>query len=249
MSATKERESGKRLLWATASGTVERGVLDSAAEFDLHVQVCAPQEVAGLLRSGGDLVGIELAADPSNGIAAIRELHTRSPGIAIIAASANADVELMRAAMQAGACDLLTLPLSAQELHKALLRLTQTVSRAPAAAASGEVITVYGVRGGLGATTLAVNLGFKIGTVTGADTAVVDRDHAMPGGEPIDDPRVEIVENRAPMVEKDEWHASAGTDVAIGKSGPCSTDRKIRRIDIAHNRSGLAGIIGHHFTP
>jgi pilus assembly protein CpaE len=61
-------------------------------------------------------------------------------------------------------------------LHKALLRLTQTVSRAPAAAASGEVITVYGVRGGLGATTLAVNLGFKIGTVTGADTAVVDLD-------------------------------------------------------------------------
>src|SRR6266498_4114698 len=68
----------------------------------------------------------------------------------------------------------------------------------------------------------------------------------MRDGEAIDDRWIEIVENRAPMVEKDQWHASARTDVAIGKGRSCSTDRQIRRIDIAHNRSGVADITGHH---
>ena len=62
-------------------------------------------------------------------------------------------------ALEAGAHDVLALPLQRGELHKALLRATQATPRTPAAPESlGEVITVYGARGGLGATTVAVNL-------------------------------------------------------------------------------------------
>ena len=176
MSAIRESEGGRRLLWASA-GTTDRSLLDAAASaFELDVRVCSPSELSRLVRPAGDLVGIELAGDPSSGIAAIRELHAHAPGATIIAASADADVDLMRAAMQAGACDVLTLPLSSHELDRALLRLTQAAPRVPAPGIEGQVITVYGVRGGLGATTIAVNLAFKLRTATGSETALVDLD-------------------------------------------------------------------------
>jgi pilus assembly protein CpaE len=176
MSATRETEDGKRLLWASA-GTTDRKLLDTAARaFELQLHICAPGELARLLRPAGDFVGIELSGDPTSGLAAIKELHARAPGASIIAASANDDVEMMRSAMQAGACDVLTLPLASHELHKTLLRLTQVATRAPAAGVDGQIITVYGVRGGLGTTTIAVNLAFKLKSVTGAETALVDLD-------------------------------------------------------------------------
>ncbi len=177
MSARHEVEGGKRLLWAAASDGTDRGLLESAAQaFELRVRVCTPHELSGLFRPAADMVGVELGADSSAGLATIRELHGRAPGTAILAASAHADVELMRAAMQAGACDLLELPLSHEELNKALLRLTQAAARVPAQTVAGQVITVYGVRGGLGTTSLAVNLAFKLAGVTGAETAIVDLD-------------------------------------------------------------------------
>ena len=41
---------------------------------------------------------------------------------------------------------------------------------------SGQIVAVYGARGGLGATTLAVNLAFKLASVTNSETAIVDLD-------------------------------------------------------------------------
>ncbi len=176
MSATHETEGGRRLLWASAD-VADRKLLDTAARaFDLQLRICAPGEVVRLVRPAGDLVGVELSDESGGGLAAIRELRARAPGSSIIAASANEDVEVMRAAMQAGACDVLTLPLASHELHKTLLRLTQVAMRAPATVPDGQVITIYGVRGGLGTTTIAVNLAFKLGTATGAETALVDLD-------------------------------------------------------------------------
>lgn len=175
--SARQLDAGRRLLWVTAETAADRTVLETAAAaYELQVQLCAPTEVATTLRTSGDLIGIELAADPSAGLAAIRDLHARAPGAAIIAASCDGGVELVRAAMQAGACDVLSLPLAAAEVHKTLLRFTSAVIAAPAARTAGQVITIYGVRGGLGATTLAVNLGFKIASATGAESAIVDLD-------------------------------------------------------------------------
>lgn len=165
-------------MWATADPAADRMALETAAAaYELQVQVCAPTEIATVLRTSNDLIGIELGAEPGDGLAAIRDLHGRVPGAPIIAASRDGGVELVRAAMQAGACDVLSLPLVTAEIHKTLLRLTAAAT--PVAAAprtSGQVITVYGVRGGLGATTVAVNLGCKLASATGAESAIVDLD-------------------------------------------------------------------------
>lgn len=168
--------SDKRLLWVTAGGATDRALLEEAgAAHGLEIVFCSAAEVATALR-GGDLVGVELPEDPRSGLAIIRDLHSRAPNAAIIAASTDGDVELLRSAMRAGACDVLSLPFTASEIHKTLLRQTSATQPTSTPAVSGEVITVYGARGGLGATTLAVNLAFKLASVTRSETALVDLD-------------------------------------------------------------------------
>ncbi len=167
-----------RLLWVTASEQNDREVIESAAGvFGLTVRYCTPNELAGILRAGGDhLVGIEFVDDPAASLAMIRELHVRMPSVTIIAASENSDVEFMRTALHAGASDFLALPLSPHELHKTLLRMTQLAARSAGQAQSGQVISIYGARGGLGTTTLAVNLALKLATAAKSETALVDLD-------------------------------------------------------------------------
>ncbi len=85
---------------------------------------------------------------------------------------------MIRAVLEAGAADFLSLPLNPQELNKALIKLSQTALKGPSARgqAAGTIITVCGARGGLGATTVAVNLAFSLTTLTRTDVALVDLD-------------------------------------------------------------------------
>ena len=77
-----------------------------------------------------------------------------------------------RSALEVGANDVLSLPLSRHELHKALIKFTQVRAREGAARAVGDVITVCGARGGLGVTTLAVNLAVQLTAVTGSEVGL-----------------------------------------------------------------------------
>src|SRR5262249_56289551 len=84
-----------------------------------------------------------------------------------LAASSDVSLPVMRAVIEAGAADILSLPLNPQELHKALIKLHQVATKTPGAQApAGTVVTVCGARGGLGATTLAVNLAFPLAGLT-----------------------------------------------------------------------------------
>jgi pilus assembly protein CpaE len=178
MAIAHDADSGKRLLWAAATTGNDHDLIETAARaFGLAVRFCAPKDLSDLLRPGADdLVGIELAGDPRLALNAVRELHARIPAAPIIALSHDADVEVMRAALQAGASDFLALPLGSHEFHKALLRLTQVAARSRPGSRSGQVIAVYGVRGGLGATTIAVNLAVRLAALTKAEIGLVDLD-------------------------------------------------------------------------
>src|SRR5689334_24729398 len=93
-------ECGRRLVWATASVSAEdRRALESAAgAFGLGLEIGGTDDLARMALATGDLVGVELGSEPRGGIGLIRELRARTPGAAVVAASADAGVELMRAA-------------------------------------------------------------------------------------------------------------------------------------------------------
>jgi pilus assembly protein CpaE len=168
-----------RLLWATPDEAGSGALVVSAShDVGFTAQVCAPHDVFEILRPARfDLVGIEISKEPREGIALIRQMHDRFPRITIVAAIPDAGVATLRAALEAGASDIVSLPLTTQELQKALIKFRQTrAHETHARGIAGEIVTLYGARGGLGTTTTAVNLAVQLADVTSTSVALADLD-------------------------------------------------------------------------
>jgi pilus assembly protein CpaE len=167
------------IVWA-ADDAASRDILEAtAAELGLGVRFCARHDLPATAEAGRDrFLGLEAGTDPAHALALLREIHGRAPHTTILLAAHDTSLGFIRSALEAGASDVLVLPLEPGELHKALLRARQAASRrAPASDGSlGDVITVCGARGGLGATTVAVNLASRLASLTNAETALVDLD-------------------------------------------------------------------------
>jgi pilus assembly protein CpaE len=166
------------MIWASEDA-VNRELLETtAAELGLDVRFCAPGDLVDAAATGQPrVVGLIADAEQRRTVALVAQLHERLPRMAILVAAHDGDLGFVRAALEAGASDIVALPLQRGEMHKALIRALRVAPRTPVAPDSrGEVITVCGARGGLGATTLAVNLAAKLASLTGAETALVDLD-------------------------------------------------------------------------
>ena len=178
--------------WVGAEGASERALVPIpdpvsaralaervARECNVAVRFGVYREALTLLRSEPcDLVGVDLGQHPEGALAFIRELHERLPPMPILAASADHGLSMMRASLEAGASDFIGLPLSAEELDKVLLKLSHhpVVVNRGATAAIGEIITLCGARGGLGVTTLAVNLAVRLAGLDNGRVALMDLD-------------------------------------------------------------------------
>ncbi len=79
-----------------------------------------------------------------------------APGMASIGTAASADAETILAGMRSGVGEFLVTPPSPGDLEAALLRLQRKWG---AAAVRGTITAIYSPKGGVGATTVAVNLG------------------------------------------------------------------------------------------
>ena len=167
------------IVWAADDSAAHRDALETTARaLGLTVQFCAPRDAADRAAAGhARVIGLEAGADHARALALVGEIHGRLPRATILLASHDRDSSFMRAALEAGASDVLSLPLESAELHKALLRASQTTARtAPAPEAIGEIITVCGTRGGLGVTTVAVNLASRLAALTTGEVGLVDLD-------------------------------------------------------------------------
>src|SRR5262245_41105788 len=117
-------------------------------------------------QSRPDVVMISLDSDQSKALALIQGLHAEAPDIPILAISARGDGQAILQALRSGAKEFLTAPVVMEELLKALQRLQRTSTKLSARSGDNgngriesQVIAVVGSRGGVGCTTLAVNLG------------------------------------------------------------------------------------------
>ena len=89
------------------------------------------------------------------------------PELPILAVSARGDGQAILQALRCGAREFLTAPVVLEELLKALQRLhrdsagraTRSRRARPPSRVESQVIAVLGSRGGVGCTSLAVNLG------------------------------------------------------------------------------------------
>lgn len=137
-------------------------------------------------QSSPDLVVVALDADQTKALQLIQQLAGEFPGLPILAVSARGDGQSILQALRAGAKEFLTQPVVLEELMLALQRLRQTRVGADGLPAPGAgsradslVVSVVGSRGGIGCTSIAVNLGCILAQEPNFNVALVDLDLAL----------------------------------------------------------------------
>lgn len=109
--------------------------------------------------SAPGLAVVPVGSEAEDGFELIRSLKQRRPDVQIIATGPEALPELILGAVRAGAVEFLVHPLQSGEFDQALDRVLRAVDPK---AGGGRSIAVYSAKGGLGTTTVAVNLAFAI---------------------------------------------------------------------------------------
>lgn len=112
--------------------------------------------------------------DPATGVEEIKHILSRFPRTSVFVTSAQKSSDLILSAMRAGAVEYLLEPIELADLAEALQKVGRLwVAKPVEPAQHGKVISVYNPIGGMGTTTVAVNLAAAI-AAGGAKVALVD---------------------------------------------------------------------------
>jgi pilus assembly protein CpaE len=138
------------------------------------------QALALMARDDFDLVILSVAnIDPGQLLALERELR-RNPGTSVIATAPSPDSDLILRAMRVGVHEFLVHPPPPEELAASVERLMRR--SAAAGVQHGDLIAVYTAKGGLGSTSIAVNLAQAFGSMR-PDARVALADLVVSGGD------------------------------------------------------------------
>ena len=161
------RESIRRVLEAT--GRVLS--IESLTSYDTP-----PERLAAM---APDLVVINLDTDPEAGLSILRAADAAGTGVAILPASARQDSDLLLSVMRAGAREFLTLPPEGGDLVGILTRLIRPREHAKGSSQARRgpgLIAVAGACGGIGCSTLAINIAISLARDPSASVLLADFD-------------------------------------------------------------------------
>jgi pilus assembly protein CpaE len=139
-----------------------------------------------LSQSVPDVAVVSLDSDQEKALQLIAQLSNDRPEVPILAISARGDGQAILQALRNGAREFLTVPIVLEDLLKALSRLQRSRPGAEKGN-NGEtptkveslVIAVLGSRGGVGCTSIAVNLGATLAQDGHHNAALIDLDLAL----------------------------------------------------------------------
>jgi len=115
--------------------------------------------------------------DATKAIHLIANLRDNAPDCSILVVSSSTDGQLILQAMRAGAKEFLTQPVGVEDLVAAIERIgNQRFGHGEGKTRGCKVIAVAGATGGVGTTSLAVNLGCALATRTNLSVALIDLD-------------------------------------------------------------------------
>lgn len=118
-----------------------------------------------------DIGSIELPLSKMHQLSEVCE-----PGVQVIAIGNRNEIGLYRDLMHAGIADYIVKPLTAELVSRAVENAANHGSSAAATQKVGKVIAVMGARGGVGTTTIAVNLAWYLANRANRRIALVDLD-------------------------------------------------------------------------
>ncbi|MEX0818551.1 MAG: response regulator [Pirellulaceae bacterium] len=118
--------------------------------------------------------------DAEKALRLIADLKQRSPECSILVISGSTDGQTILKAMRAGAKEFLTQPVPMEDLVTAIQRIgNQGKSKGDSRSRSSTVLAVAGATGGVGTTSLAVNIGCALAKHPENSVALVDLDLAL----------------------------------------------------------------------
>jgi len=168
--SAEERAAIKKLLLASDLVVVGESVLGTEA-------VAMAREVKP------DVVLVSVEEPVVRGLRTIEALNVVVPQASVVAVSSLTGRDCMRQAMLAGARDYLVRPLDAEELERTILGAHEVERKRSAlnehvieSGHVGEVICLFGAKGGIGRTMLATNLAVSLALNFKQRVALVDLD-------------------------------------------------------------------------
>lgn len=171
----------KALIADNAAGPAE-GVAGVLARFDFGSTVSVTDRETALarMREGHfDLVILPLLEITPHELLAVEREIRKNPGTTVIGTSPSADPNLILRAMRSGVHEFLVSPPSTEELAASVERLMRRTSTD---SGNGEVFAIYTAKGGLGSTSISVNLAQAFAT-NSSDARVAVADLVVTGGD------------------------------------------------------------------
>ena len=146
-----------------------------------------PEAMTAAASTTPDVIVLSMEEPIVRPLRTIETLTVAQPGIPIVVISSVSDRESLRKSIRAGARDFLARPASRGDVQKAVVAAHEARAKHVALSAperrgslgSGELLVLFGAKGGIGKTTLAVNLAVALGNQTNQKVAVVDLDLQM----------------------------------------------------------------------
>ncbi len=124
-----------------------------------------------------NLVIVAIDHDPEQAVTLIQTIVKNNPGVVVLPASKLHDSAIILRVIRAGAREFLTLPAEPNEVLETINRLFHRHDAPQASAQRGpQVIAITGAAGGVGCTSLAVNLGSTLAKTSGSEVVLADFD-------------------------------------------------------------------------
>jgi pilus assembly protein CpaE len=147
-----------------------------------------PEALEAAARLLPDIVLMDINMPGMDGITATEQLMAQVPSSAVIMMSVQGEADYLRRSMLAGAREFLVKPFSSDELVSSIRQVNQRekekgsrVAERPAGGGStsesgepGRIVTVFSPKGGVGRTTVAVNLAVAAASELGKRVVLVD---------------------------------------------------------------------------
>jgi pilus assembly protein CpaE len=143
---------------------------------------CSRYEFFGdvVAQTSPDVGVICMDSSPEKAISLIERLRTTTPECVILALSQSTDGPTILKALRAGAKEFLTLPVNVEELLAALHRIQEAkYGSGDSRVRACKMIAVAGATGGVGCTSIAVNVGCNLASNPDNSVALVDLDLAL----------------------------------------------------------------------
>ncbi|MCA9125043.1 MAG: MinD/ParA family protein [Planctomycetaceae bacterium] len=127
-----------------------------------------------------DIGVVSIDHDADKALDLIADLKERSPECSILVISGSTEGQVILKAMRSGAKEFLTQPVRMEDLVTAIQRIgRQSTSASDGRSRSSTVLAVAGATGGVGTTSLAVNVGCALAKRPENSVALIDLDLAL----------------------------------------------------------------------